>query len=182
MKSVPICSNGASLPGPIGMFRGSSSKHSFGYSAASFQQPYDGRRTNPGLGSSSRTSRCERSAGKQCGAVPENASKPVRGAFPAAQVRSDNAPLGSSTCRTRIDRHPSPVGIYPRPSRPRHMATDGVLFADPTEGHRFGGGRGGGRCLVTAASTPRPGDALRPALPATLCLIHLGRSWQRDML
>ena len=34
---------------------------------------------------------------------------------------------------------------------------------------------------MTAASTPRPGHALRSALPATLCFIHLGRSWQREM-
>ena len=71
-------------------------------------------------------------------------------------------------------------GMCPRNPRHRLPAGD-VLFADLTEGQRFGGGRGGGRCLLTAASTLRPGHALRSALPATLCFIHLGRSWQREM-
>ena len=34
---------------------------------------------------------------------------------------------------------------------------------------------------MTVAGTPWPGYAFRSALPATLCFIHLGRSWQREM-
>ena len=83
-------------------------------------------------------------------------------------------------CRKRGPRRLK--GTVVRVARTRFLTCrDGILFADLTEGQCLGGGRGGGRCLVTGASTPRPGHALRSALPATLCFIHLGRSWQRKM-